>query len=110
VLCIPLGTSFELLPVFSFLFSFDGACSVFTFTSLGDIALVELKYEKEKLHAMAPLKTFLPLWKGKGCHRKNKKNKKDYIKLHIISPKLIRIPRSRNVVAVHILQSVRTGS
>jgi hypothetical protein len=22
---------------------------------------------------MAPLKTFLPLWKGKGCHRKNKK-------------------------------------
>jgi hypothetical protein len=35
--------------------------------------------------------------------------KKDYIKLHIISPKLIRIPRSRYVVAVHILQSVRTG-
>jgi hypothetical protein len=56
---------------------------------------------------MVPLKTFLPLWKGKGCHRKNKK---DYIKLDIISPKLIRIPRSRNVVAVHILQSVRTGS
>jgi hypothetical protein len=22
---------------------------------------------------MAPLKTFLPLWKGKGCHRKNEK-------------------------------------
>jgi hypothetical protein len=43
VLCIPLGTSFELLPVFSFLFALDGACSVFTFTSLGDIALVELK-------------------------------------------------------------------
>jgi hypothetical protein len=56
---------------------------------------------------MAPLKTFLPLWKGKGCHRKNEK---DYIKLHIISSKLIRIPRSRNVIAVHILQSVRTGS
>jgi hypothetical protein len=35
--------------------------------------------------------------------------KKDYIKLYIISPKLIRIPRSRYVVAVHILQSVRTG-
>jgi hypothetical protein len=35
--------------------------------------------------------------------------KKDYIKLHIISPKLIRIPRSRYVVAVHILQFVRTG-
>jgi hypothetical protein len=56
---------------------------------------------------MAPLKTFLPLWKGKGCHRK--KMKKDYIKLHIISPKLIRIPRSRYVIVVHILQSVRTG-
>jgi hypothetical protein len=55
---------------------------------------------------MAPLKTFLPLWKGKGCHRKNEKN---YIKLHIISPKLIRIPRSGYVAAVHILQSVRTG-
>jgi hypothetical protein len=42
VLCIPLGTSFELLPVFPFLFALDGACSVFTFTSSGDIALVEL--------------------------------------------------------------------
>jgi hypothetical protein len=56
---------------------------------------------------MAPLKTFLPLWKEKGYLRKNEK---DYIKLHIISLKLIRIPRSRNVVAVHILQSVRTES
>jgi hypothetical protein len=68
--CIPLGTSFELLPIFSFLFALDGACSAFTFTSLGDIALVEPK--KEKFHVMAPLKTFLPLWKGKGCHRKKK--------------------------------------
>jgi hypothetical protein len=42
-LCIPLGTSLELLPVFSFLFALDGACSAFTFTFLGDIALVELK-------------------------------------------------------------------
>jgi hypothetical protein len=39
---------------------------------LGDFALMELN-KKGKLHAMAPLKTFLPLWKGKGCHRKNKK-------------------------------------
>jgi hypothetical protein len=54
---------------------------------------------------MAPLKTFLPLWKGKGCHRKNVKG---YINLYIIPSKLICIPRSRNVVAVHILQSVRT--
>jgi hypothetical protein len=73
VLCIPLGTTFELLPVFSFFPALDGACSVFTFTFLGDFALVELNKKKEKLHAMAPLKTFLPLWKGKGCHRKNKK-------------------------------------
>jgi hypothetical protein len=59
---------------------------------------------------MAPLKTFLPFGKEKGAIGKNRKNKKDYIELHIISPKLIRIPRSRNVVAVHILQSARTGS
>jgi hypothetical protein len=31
---------------------------------------------------LAPLKTFLPLWKGKGCHER-KKNKK-YEKLHRI--------------------------
>jgi hypothetical protein len=108
MLCIPLGTTFELLPIFPFFLStLDGACSDFTFyILLGDLALVELN-KKGKLQAMAPLKTFLPLWKGKGCHRKNEK---DYIKLHIISPKLICITRSGYVVAVHILQSVRTGS
>jgi hypothetical protein len=43
-LCIPLGTTFELLPVsFSFFFALDGAFSAFTFTSLGDFALIELK-------------------------------------------------------------------
>jgi hypothetical protein len=56
---------------------------------------------------MAPLKTFLPFGKEKGA---TGKNEKDYIRLHIIPPKLIRIPRSRNVVAVHILQPVGTGS
>jgi hypothetical protein len=41
-LCIPLGTTFELLPVFfSFSFALDGAFSAFTFTFLGDIALIE---------------------------------------------------------------------
>jgi hypothetical protein len=65
---------------------------------LGDFALVELD-KKGKLQTMAPLKTFLPLWKGKGCHRKNEK---DYINLYIISSKLICIPRSRNVVVVHV--------
>jgi hypothetical protein len=125
--CIPLGTSFELLrlifrrylalhslrddfrasPCFFSFSALDGACSYFTFyIFLGDFALVELD-KKGKITNYGPLKTFLPLWKGKGCHRKNEK---DYIKLHIISSKLIRIPRSRNVVVVHILQSVRTGS
>jgi hypothetical protein len=55
---------------------------------------------------MAPLKTFLPSWKEKGAIEKMKK---DYIILHIVSPKLIRIPRFGNVVAVHILQSIRNG-
>jgi hypothetical protein len=43
-LCIPLGTTFELLPVyFSFPFALDGAFSAFTFTFLGDISLIEVK-------------------------------------------------------------------
>jgi hypothetical protein len=76
MLCIPLGTTFELVPVFSSFFSLpalDGACSDFTFyILLGDLALVELN-KKEKITSYGPLKTFLPLWKGKGCHRKNEK-------------------------------------
>jgi hypothetical protein len=71
---------------------------------LGDFALVELN-KKKKIQAMVPLKTFRPFGKEKGAIGKMKK---DYIKLHIISSKLICIPRSRNVVAVHILQPVRT--
>jgi hypothetical protein len=43
-LCIPLGTTFELLPAFSsFPFALDGAFSAFTFTFLGDIALIKVK-------------------------------------------------------------------
>jgi hypothetical protein len=48
---------------------------------------------------MASLKTFLPLRKGKGCHRKIEK---DYMNLYIILPKLIHIPRPRNIIVVHI--------
>jgi hypothetical protein len=48
-------------------------------TSLGDLALMGLN-KNEKLQAMAPLKTFLPLLKGKWCHRK--KNEK---RLHQIT-------------------------
>jgi hypothetical protein len=58
MLCIPLGTTFELLPVF--LFALDGACSDLHITSfLGDLALMGLN-NNEKLQAMAPLKIFLP--------------------------------------------------
>jgi hypothetical protein len=62
--------------------------------------------KNENLQAMAPLKTFLPSLKEKGTIEKIKM--KNYINLHIISSKLIRIPRFGYVVAVHILQSVRT--
>ena len=40
MLCIPLGMTFELLPIF--FSALDGACSDFTFTYLGDFSLVEL--------------------------------------------------------------------
>jgi hypothetical protein len=105
MLCIPLGTTFKLLPGF-FLSALDGACSDFTFyILLGDFALVELN-KKRKITSYGPIKKpFSPFGKEKGAIGKMKKG---YIKLHIISSKLIRIPRSRNVVAVHIFQSVRT--
>jgi hypothetical protein len=38
--------TFELLPVFS-LSALDGACSDFTFTYLGDLALVELNKKRK---------------------------------------------------------------
>jgi hypothetical protein len=75
MLCIPLGTTFELLPAFP-LFSIsalDGACSDFTFyILLGDLALVELN-KKGKITSYGQIKNLSPLWKGKGCHRKNEK-------------------------------------
>jgi hypothetical protein len=100
-LCIPLGTTLELLRLL--LFGTRWCVLSFYIYIFGGFRSYRAK--NKKLHVMAPLKTFLPLQKGKGCHEK-RKNIKNYIKLHIISPKLIRIPRSRNVVAVHILQSV----
>jgi hypothetical protein len=72
------------------LFALDGAFSAFTFTSLGDIALIELKIRKREITYYGPIKKhFSPFGKEKGVIRKNRKN---YIKLDIISPKLIRIP------------------
>jgi hypothetical protein len=61
VLCIPLGTTFELLPVFPFP-ALDGACSDFTFyIFLADFALVELD-KKGKITNYGPIKNLsLPL-------------------------------------------------
>jgi hypothetical protein len=64
VLCIPLGTSFELLPVL-FLSALDGACSDFTFyIFLGDFALVELN-KKGKITSYGPIKNLSPPLKRK---------------------------------------------
>jgi hypothetical protein len=75
MLFILLGTTFELLPVFLFFLSLCTRWCMLRFyilqPFLGDLALMELN--EKKLQAMAPLKTFLPLLKGKGCHRKNEK-------------------------------------
>jgi hypothetical protein len=65
---------------------------------LGDLALMELN-KKRKITNYGPIKNLSPLRKGKGYHRKNEK---DYINLYIIPSKLIRVPRSRNVIAINI--------
>jgi hypothetical protein len=106
MLCIPLETTFELLPAF-FLTALDGACSNLHFTFfLGDFALIEPN-KKRKITSHGPIKNISPPLERKRVPWE--KMEKDYIKLHIISSKLIRIPRSRNVVVVHILQSIRIG-
>jgi hypothetical protein len=72
MLYIPLGTTFELLPVFSFSLHSMVHAQILHLHIWG-ILLSWSWIRKEKLQTMAPLKTFLPLWKGKGCHRKMKK-------------------------------------
>jgi hypothetical protein len=70
-LCIPLGTTFELLPVFFSFFLCTRWCVLsFYIYIFGGYCSYRIEIRKEKLHAVAPLKTFLPLWKGKGCHKK----------------------------------------
>ena len=54
-LCIPLGTTLELLPCF--FSALDGAFSAFTFTSLGDFSLLELKKE---ITCDGPIKNLSP--------------------------------------------------
>jgi hypothetical protein len=59
VLCIPLGTTFELLPGF-FFFALDGACSDFTFyILLGDFSLIEIN-KKRKITSYGPIKNLSP--------------------------------------------------
>jgi hypothetical protein len=67
---------------------------------LGDFALAELDKKGKKYKLWPHEKPFSPFRKDKGAIGKNKKV---HIKLHIVSSKLIRIPRSRNIVAVHII-------
>jgi hypothetical protein len=61
VLYIPLGTTFELLPVLFFsLSALDGACLDFTFyIFLGDFDLVELD-KKGKITNYGPIKNLSP--------------------------------------------------
>jgi hypothetical protein len=59
VLCIPLGTTFELLPGF-FLSALDGARSDVTFyILLGDFALMELN-KKREITNYVPIKNLSP--------------------------------------------------
>jgi hypothetical protein len=98
--------TFELLPVFPLFSLCTRWCMLKFYILLRDLALVELN-KKGKITSYGPIKNLSPPLERKRVPEK--KMKKDYIKLHIISLKLIRIPRSGYVVAVHILQSVRTG-
>jgi hypothetical protein len=56
-----------------------------------------------KITTYGPIKNLSPLLKAKGCHREKIRKLHG---LHIISLKLIRIPRPWNVVAVQVFQSV----
>jgi hypothetical protein len=56
-----------------------------------------------KITTYGPIKNLSPLLKAKGCHREKIRKLHG---LHIISLKLIRIPRPWNVVAVQVFQYV----
>jgi hypothetical protein len=60
----------ELLPGFFLFLHLMVHAQMLHFTFLGGFFSRRADLRKEKLQAIAPLKTFLPLWKGKGCHRK----------------------------------------
>ena len=56
-----------------------------------------------KITTYGPIKNLSPLLKGKWCHKEKVRKLQN---LHIISLKLIRIPRSWNVIVVHVFQPV----
>ena len=65
-----------------------------------------IEIRKRKITCCGPIKNLSPPLERKRVPQK----RIEKITSSLISPKLIRIPWSRNVVAVHILQSVGTGS
>jgi hypothetical protein len=91
--------TFELLPVFSFTLHSMVHAQILHLHILGDIALIELN-KKETITNYGPIKNLSPPLERK---RVPWKNEKDYINLYIIPSKLIRVSRSRNVFAIHIL-------
>jgi hypothetical protein len=63
--------------------------------------------KKSKITTYGPIKNISPLLKRKGCH---KEKMRKLHSLHIIYPKLIRIPRPWNVIAIQVFQHVRSRS
>jgi hypothetical protein len=59
MLCIPLGTTFELLPVSSFSLHLMVHAQILHLHILGDIALMELN-KKEKITNYGPIKNLSP--------------------------------------------------
>jgi hypothetical protein len=94
---------FELLPV---LFALDGADSDVTcyiFGGIWPLYCIGLN-KKIKITTYGPIKNLSPLLKGKGCHWK--KNKK----FTSITHNIVEAHPHWYVVAVYVLQSIRTGS
>jgi hypothetical protein len=65
------------------------------------------RLQKMKITTYGPIKNVSSLLKGKGCHRKKIRKLHS---LHVISLKLIRIPRPWYVIAIHVIQSIRSRS
>jgi hypothetical protein len=76
-------------------FTLDGVVPDFTFYMRGNLAFVLHKAtQKMKITTYGPIKNLSPLLKGKRCHRKKIRKLNS---LHIISSKLIRIPRGMSL-------------